>query len=199
MRGVRSSGPADVARQRVRRVPLRLALCALAPTVALTLAASVYPALFVVLRRDPVALARGEIWRLATPALIQADLLDGRWLQTGAVWLLVAVVLSVAQRALGVKRALLLYVLGALVGHAIGHLWQPYGAGCSVAGCGVLGGLAVWLVRARVVQVRIGAAFWLVAGVVATGLRDIHGPPLVVGALAGVFLVRSVPLPRALA
>jgi rhomboid protease GluP len=114
------------------------------------------------------------------------------------VWLLVAVVLSAGERSIGVKRALALYLVGALAGHGIGHVWQPYGAGCSVAGCGVLGALAVWLVRARLVQVQIGAAFWLGAGVVATALRDIHGPPLLAGALAGLFLVRSVPLPRAL-
>ena len=196
---MRSSRPADVASERARRVPLRLALCALAPTVALTLAASVFPALFVALRRDPAALMQGEIWRLVTPVLIQAELLDGGWQQTLGVWLLVAAVLIVAERTIGVKRALTLYVVGAVTGHAIGHLWQPYGAGCSVAGCGVLGGLAAWLVHARLVQVRLGAAFWLVAGVVATALRDIHGPPLAAGALAGVVLLRSLPLPRALA
>jgi hypothetical protein len=36
----------------------------------------------------------------------------------------------------------------------------------------------------------------LAMAIVGTLLEDIHGPPLLAGALAGLWLLRSVPLPR---
>lgn len=172
------------------------AILALSPTLVLTVAASLYPPVLDVLRRDPRALADGELWRLLSPVLVQADILraDGGW-RASAVLVLVAAILIIAERAIGTGKTLALYGVGALVGHAIGELWQPYGAGCSVAGCGVLGGIAVWLLRARPPGVKIGATAWLAFAVVATGLEDIHGPPLLAGALVGAWLLRAVPLP----
>jgi len=170
----------------------------LAPTMALTLAARFEPVVFTSLRRDPGALGRGEVWRLLSPVLVQADFLadNGVW-RTIAVWVFVAAIVAVAERTLGGLRSLALYVIGALVGHGVGELWQPLSSGCSVAGCGVLGGLVAWLLRAKPMPVRLNGGLWLAAGVVATGLEDIHGPALLAGALAGAWLCRSVPLPHA--
>jgi rhomboid protease GluP len=180
-----------------RRLPLHLLV--LAPTLVLTVAASWYPALFISLRRDPQALLRGELWRLLSPVPIQADALrDGGWWRVVLVLLMVGIVILVGEQAFGAGRCLLLYGLGALVGHGVGALWDPYGAGCSVAGCGILGGIAGWLLRAQPLRVKVGAVFWLTLGGVATLLHDIHGPPLLVGGLAAVWLARSVPLPSQL-
>lgn len=177
----------------------RLYLLALAPTLAFTAAAIQDPRVFTALRRDPEALLRGELWRLLSPVLVQADALsDGGGWRAAAVFLMVALVLVVGEQAFGATRGSFLYGLGALVGHGAGEFWAPHGAGCSVAGCGVLGGIAGWLLRARPRRVKVGAAFWLALGVVATLLRDIHGPPLLAGALAALWLLRSVPLPAAL-
>lgn len=172
------------------------AILALSPTLVLTVAARFYPAVFDRLRRDPGALADGELWRLLSPVLVQGDIVraDGWW-RAFAVLVLVAMILIVAERAIGTGKSLALYGVGALVGHAVGELWQPYGAGCSVAGCGVLGGLAAWLLRATPPGVKIGASVWLVFAVIATVLEDIHGPPLLAGALVGAWLLGSVPLP----
>jgi hypothetical protein len=165
----------------------------------LTVVARFYPALFSGLRRDPYALTHGEVWRLFSPVLIQADVLqpDGWW-RAIAVLVSVAAILGFAERTFGTGRSLVLYGIGALVGHGVGELWQPYGSGCSVAGCGVLGGIAVWLLRSKPPQVKVAALSWLAFAVVATVLEDIHGPPLLAGAVAGFWILRSVALPRRL-
>jgi rhomboid protease GluP len=169
--------------------PSLLVLC---PTILLTAGAAREPAVFLALRRDPQALAAGQLWRLLSPVLVQADALEpGGWWRTGAVWLLVAAALAAGERVFGFGRTLGLYGLGALVGHGVGLLWQPYSAGCSVAGCGVLGALALWvLLRARVLQLKLGASLVLALGVVTTLLRDIHGPPLLSGALLALWCAR---------
>jgi hypothetical protein len=171
-------------------VPLpRLLLLVLSPTLALTLVARFYPVVFTSLRRDPSALAHGEVWRVLSPVLVQADILQpGGWWRTIAVFALVAAILAATQRAFGSVHSLILYGVGALVGHGIGQLWQPYGSGCSVAGCGALGGVAVWLLRARRPQPKLGAAIVLALALVATLLEDIHGPPVLAGAALGAWL-----------
>jgi hypothetical protein len=170
----------------------RLPLLVLSPTIVLTLVARVYPAVFTSLRRDPSALAHGEVWRVLSPVLVQADILQpGGWWRTIAVFALVAATLAVAQRTFGSVHALILYGVGAVVGHGIGQLWQPYGSGCSVAGCGALGGVAVWLLRARQPQPKLGAAIVLALALVGTLLEDIHGPPILAGAALGAWLSRS--------
>lgn len=177
-----------------------LPILMLSPTLVLTGVAKLHPAVFHCLRRDPVALQRGELWRLISPLLIQADFLrgDGEWV-TLAVFVLAAAILAVAERAFGVRRTLLLYGVGALVGHTVGELWQPYSSGCSVAACGVLGALVAWLSRGKPVQARIGAGLVLALALLATIFRDIHGPALLAGALLGAWVTRSVPLPGKLA
>jgi hypothetical protein len=168
-------------------------LLVLSPTLVLTGWAAREPAVFLALRRDPEAVAAGQLWRLLSPVLVQADALQpGGWWRTGAVWLLVAAALVAGERVWGTWPTLGLYVLGALAGHGVGQLWQPYGAGCSVAGCGVLGALALRILqRARVLQLKLGASLVLALGVATTLGRDIHGPPLLLGALLGLWCARS--------
>lgn len=177
----------------------RLAALALAPTVVLTIAAMAYPPVFTSLRRDPEALANGEVWRLVSPVLVQRDALEpgGGW-RALAVFALVGALLIVSERQLGALCTLILYGLGALVGHAVGELWQPYGAGCSVAGCGVLGALGAGLLLARRrPQLTFGAALILVLAVVGSLYKDIHGPPVLAGAVAGPWMFRrSAPSAR---
>jgi rhomboid protease GluP len=162
------------------RFPLTTAVM-LAPTVVLTILNAHHPAIFVALRRDPPALLSGEWWRLISPVLLQPD---PAW-ATVPVILLVAWLGVVAERTLGPRQTVLLYLAGALVGHAVGELWLPYRSGCSVAGCGLLGGVMGWLLRRGPTPARIGAIVLLVLAVVGTVLRDIHGPSVIAGALIG--------------
>jgi hypothetical protein len=164
-----------------------LVLALLAPTVVLTGARLVDPEVVGALRRDGAALVGGQWWRVLSPVLVQPD----APVIAVAVVAAVAVAGLLAARVFGPGEVALLYLTGALVGEGAGYLWQPHGSGCSVAGCAWLGGVcAVWLGLKHPLPRRVGA-FWLLFALVDTGFRDIHGLPLLVGALLGWVFLRE--------
>jgi membrane associated rhomboid family serine protease len=96
------------------------------------------------LRRDPVALAAGQPWRLVTALLVQ----DGGVPGTVLNLLGLALVGLAAERRLGRTGWSLAYLAGGLTGELVGWAgWQPIGAGNSVGVCGLAGALAVALLR----------------------------------------------------
>lgn len=104
------------------------------------------PALFLALRRDPTALSRGEWWRVITPLLVNDGSPIFHFVLDTAGFLLVG---TVTERLFGAGRWLLLFFAGAAAGTIVGYLWDPYGAGTSIALCGLIGGLVIWQIRTR--------------------------------------------------
>src|SRR5215469_1571347 len=149
------------------------------------------PVLLVALERAPGKLASGQWWRLITPILINPE----GWSQIVFNLAGIAVVGFLVERVFGSARWVILYLTGAVVGELAGGVWKPVGAGSSVAICGLLGALAAWLLsRREPVQSRVGGTIILLGAMVLTGMRDLHGPPLVAGALAAaVILWRDAP------
>jgi rhomboid protease GluP len=164
------------------RVPLAT-VGLVAPTVALTVAHLRHPGILFAVRRDPELLAAGQWWRVISPILVQPDPL----VVTLLVFAMVIAAGWLCERALGPGRTAVLYIVGGLAGEAVGYLWQPHGAGCSVAGCGCLGGLCALWIRSPGLPRRF-ALSWLVVAVVDALLRDIHGAPILAGALVGAAL-----------
>ena len=167
--------------------------------------------------RDPARFAVGEWWRVVT-ALFAYD--DGAVQKLGIVF--GALVLGiVAERKIGTVEWLVIAFVSGLAGQIVGLWWQPIGAGSSVAVAGMLGATAMWLAwpktradgetgnaqaanaartfaRLRVskkvfpVFARAGSVVVLALAVVLVAMRDLHGPPIFVGAaLAALFLRRS--------
>ena len=141
--------------------------------------------------RDPVAFAAGEWWRVVT-ALFAYD--DGAVQKLGIVF--GALVLGiVAERRLGTVEWLIIAFVSGLVGQIVGLWWQPYGAGSSVAVAGLLGATATWLAWPKTIVpwfARIGSVVVLGLAVYLVVVRDLHGPPIFVGAaLAAFFLSRA--------
>lgn len=154
--------------------------------------------LFLAVRRDPRALANGEWWRVISPVLVQPDSVP----TVIGLGVIVVVVGVIGERILGHARWCVLFVAGALAGHVVGEVWQPYSSGVSVGFCGVLGGLVAYALLARQVVVpvrfRIGAAVVAVGAAVLCVITDIHGPAILAGVLVGGVLVlvsRSRSLP----
>jgi len=168
-----------------RRLPL-LTIAVLAVTTVVTvLARTSHPGLAAALRRDPDALRAGEWWRLVSPVLYQPD----PPLIVAATFALVAIVGVAFEWRFGRLRWIVFYLAGAVAGHAVGHVFQPHGSGCSVAGAGLLGGFVAWVLKRGPAPLRIGAVIWLAFAVVDTLLRDIHGVPILAGFLLGLFLL----------
>ncbi len=138
--------------------------------------------------RDPVAFAAGEWWRVIT-ALFAYD--DGAVQKLGIVF--GALVLGIiAERRLGSVEWLIIAFVCGLFGQIVALWWQPYGAGSSVAVAGWLGATCVWIAWpttpvpwfARIGPlIVLGLALWLVA------TRDIHGPPIFLGAAIAAALL----------
>lgn len=147
-----------------------------------------FTGLFLAVRRDPEALMAGQVWRLISPVLVQPDPLP-QVIRLAAMAVLVGVV---AERTFGTGRFLVLLAAGAVAGHSIGELWQPYSGGVSVAFCGPIGALAVYVLITRTRRHFVLAAAFLVGAVVLSVIADIHGPAILAGAVVGFFLCRSV-------
>lgn len=145
-----------------------------------------YPPLLFALQRTPGVLSQREYWRFITPILVH----DGGWRQIAFNFPATLVVGAIVERLYSRGEWMGLYLSGAVVGELAGCAWQPYGAGNSVAGAGLLGGIAAWLLPLKVMRARVGAVVLLGGGLVLTMMRDLHGPPLLAGAIVGEILAR---------
>jgi rhomboid protease GluP len=170
-----------------RRRPVAT-LAVLAVTAVLSVLQFPFPGVRLALWRDPHALAAGQWWRLVTALFVQ----DDPWWQIVVVLALLAVVGVVVEELFGPGRWLLLYLGCGVVGQAFGFRWQPYDAGASVAGAGLLGALCAWLLSPGgppLARVRVWGVAWPLAGLALTVAGDIHGPPLLLGFGLGALLL----------
>ncbi|MDN5789601.1 MAG: rhomboid family intramembrane serine protease [Micrococcales bacterium] len=172
-----------------RRCPIATSVVVVV-TAVLSILQFPLPAVRQALWRDPDQITTGQWRRLLTALFVQDDLV---W-QIVVVLALVAGVGVLAEWIFGHGRWLLLYFGCGMVGQAFGVLWLPHinDAGASVAGAGLLGAVCAWLLSPAgppLARVRIWAVVWLLAGVVLTGLRDMHGPPLLLGFGVGALLL----------
>ncbi|WP_251094251.1 rhomboid family intramembrane serine protease [Streptomyces sp. Caat 7-52] len=162
-------------------------------TGAVTAAQFPFPDVLEALRRDPDALASGEWWRTLSPLLVQSP----GWQALVTVPAVAALGVPV-ERIFGARGMLALYLVPAAAGEVAGYLWQPHGAGNSIAVLGLAGGLVSWLFleaqdrgwpRPLLNRVRIWGAAVLAGAVVDTAFRDIHGLPTLAGAALGAGLL----------
>jgi rhomboid protease GluP len=184
-------GPAGTLGRVVAGLPRRrpvATLAVLAVTAVLSVLQFPFPGVRLALWRDPDALAAGQWWRLVTALFVQ----DDPWWQIVVVLALLAVVGVVVEELFGPGRWLLLYLGCGVVGQAFGFRWQPYDAGASVAGAGLLGALCAWLLSPGgppLARVRVWGVAWPLAGLALTVAGDIHGPPLLLGFGLGALLL----------
>lgn len=147
----------------------------------------VFPEILAALRRNPEALRAGEWWRMITPLFVHASAWPGIVFNFTAI----AFVGTIVERIYGSRLWLIFYFAGGLTGEIAGYAWKPHGAGASVGGAGLLGALALWLLFQRTpIQKRIGGAILLLGAVTLTAFRDLHGPPILVGAGIAALVLR---------
>ncbi|MGB7190165.1 MAG: rhomboid family intramembrane serine protease [Acidobacteriaceae bacterium] len=170
--------------EKLKRFPV-LTVSILAITVTLSCIERRHPVVLRLLQRDPIALSH-QWWRLISPLLVQPD----PWPLALCVFSLFFIVGALSEQLWKRSHWTLLYLLCGLTGEIAGYLWQPYSAGMSVAGAGLLGSLAAWVIlRTKAWQAKLGAGFVLVGAVILVCISDIHGPPILVGALLGTIII----------
>jgi hypothetical protein len=180
-----ASAPATVAVR--RRIPVALPSLLLPALLGTALWHTAWPGMVDTLGRGQ--LGNGELWRVVTPLLVQT----GPTAAVVVAFLLVALVGWLAERWFGSARMAALYLGGGLVANVVGAWWDPHGAGITVAGCGVLGGFAVWWLRMRRSGPVSAGAWVLLIGVFLAFSSDIHGVGALAGAVLGVVVLRDVP------
>jgi rhomboid protease GluP len=168
------------------RVPKATLLTTLVTCVATGLGLA-YPTVTMTLERRPTLLESREWWRLLSPILVNPE----GWRQV-AVNAIGLVAVGTALELLSNARTWLAsYLGGAVCGEVAGLAWQPTGAGSSVAICGLLGALAVTLWRrVPTMAARVGAAVLLGMGAALTYASNLHGPPILAGAVVAMLLDR---------
>lgn len=166
----------------MRAKPYVATISVLAVTGTLTALQFAFPELVSFLERSPVGIRQNQWWRLITPLLVHPE----GWQQIAFNFPAILVLGVLVERLFGSWRWLVLYFVSGFIGELAGYAWKPVGAGASVAGAGLLGALAVWLVREnRSAQAVTGGAIIVVGGAILAAMRDIHGPPIVAGACIG--------------
>jgi len=138
------------------RLP-RATIITLSITIVVTGLQLIYPQVLSALRRDPSALTAGEWWRMITPLFVHSD----GWVQIITNLIGIAVVGPLFERLFGSWRWLALYFVSGVIAEVISYSWEPYGAGASIALCGLIGGLLVWLFKYHQ-PVRTAASLYIV-------------------------------------
>jgi membrane associated rhomboid family serine protease len=176
---------ATVVEPGLRRTPWLTAVVA-GLTAVTSVVSVLQPAFLAAVERSPAGV-HGEPWRWLTSLLGQ----DGGLFGTiGNLAFLVALGVA-AEQVVGRWTWLGLYLGAGLVGQAAGYLWQPVGAGNSVAVCGLAGALVLLVVRPHTPR-WTGSALALWLGV----LLASWWPPLVgIGLVAAVADRLLVPFP----
>ena len=183
----------------IRRGDLNPAtVVAMAILVASLLAQTIDPELLDALRRDPAALADGQWWRVATPLLVQ---------EAGPLSALILIIFlgwlgTTLEPVIGSLAVAALLLVGAVTGELGGYAWHPFGAGSSVAIAGLVGALPILFAeranplgiepRARRLAL-VGAGAILFGAVALCAVADLHGPPILAGALTYLGLRRLHP------
>jgi membrane associated rhomboid family serine protease len=179
-----------------QRVPAKLPVATvsiLLVTGILTGLQFAFPQILPALMRSPAAVSKHEWWRFVTPLFVHAD---GRK-QIAFVLPAVLVVGTLAERIQGSRQVLLLYFVSGFAGEIVGLAWKPYGAGASVAGAGLLGAPAVWmLAKNKTPQAIFGSIVIFGGAAVLTAMKDIHGPPIFVGAALAALMLKRAPLSK---
>ncbi|WP_406640674.1 rhomboid family intramembrane serine protease [Amycolatopsis sp. WGS_07] len=156
-------------------------------TAAVLVAQLADPSLFDRFKRDATAIDAGEWWRLLTGMFFQ----DGKLF--GGIFNLIAlaVVGTLAEWCLGRVSWFALYFGCGLFGQYLSYVWlNPVGAGNSMCVAGLLGVLAVVVLRAAEPPQGLYRAALLLAplAVLDTVLHDNHGLPALLGMVLGLLV-----------
>jgi|GEM_PF-1756243 len=180
----RRTGQVRAYARRRPKIPLAT-LCVLAVTGVMTGMQFVFPQVLPALERTPTALADHQWWRLISPLLVHSD----GWRQIAFNFPAILGVGFFFESIYGSRPLLPVYLVCGFAGEICGYMWQPHGAGASIAGAELLGAVAFWLVgRNPTLQAKFGGVGILAGSLALAFIRNIHGPPVLLGACLGSVL-----------
>jgi membrane associated rhomboid family serine protease len=157
-------------------------------TALVTTLQILFPPVANLLQRDRAALSGGQWWRLLTPLLVHPE----GWPQLAFDLPSLLVCGAISEQVWGSSRLWLVYFLSGFAGEIAGYAWAPESGGSSVGTAGLLGSLLMRMtLQPSRPPHRLGGVIGLLSAVALTLGRDLHGPPLLVGAVLGAAFVRQ--------
>lgn len=165
-----------------RRFPM-VALVAVILVGVPSLLQFAYPAIGSALSREPSSELSGEWWRILTAVAAQDGGLGGAIFNL----VVVAVVVTLGERAWGRWRTVVLFLGPSIVLNLLAVAWDAPGGGSSFASDGLLLSLCVLgVLTVRRPLILICSAIALSAGIVLIVANDAHGVAMVFGAVLGL-------------
>jgi membrane associated rhomboid family serine protease len=146
-----------------------------------------FPEILQLFERNYERFLAGDWWRIVTSLFVQ----DGG--MSGSIFNLVSLLLigTVAETFWGSRKWLIIFFTGGILSQLAGFVWQPIGAGNSVANFSLAASVATLCLFLRSSRpVKISAACAVGAGVILLLLRDIHGFAVLLGVSIALFLIR---------
>ena len=148
-----------------------------------------YPEIISYFGRNPQIFTSDEYWRLITPIFIHPE----GWAQIFFDFYILAILGYFTEKFYGSFRLLILYFTAGFIGEIAGYFWQPYSGGSSVASMGLLGALLIWIIYNRAslpFKIYIWGPIGIIGGVLLCIFQNIHGPPIILGSLIALLMLR---------
>lgn len=148
-----------------------------------------WPPLVELLQWDARLVLEGQFWRMLTGLLVHTSGWSQIALNFTVLVLLGTLIENIWPRWMWVAG----FAIGALTAEAFALSWYQQGGGNSVGLCGLFGLFLAGLLRSDLPDmVRIGFPVVSLAGALSfCAMSDIHGPPVLAGALFGFFALRG--------
>jgi membrane associated rhomboid family serine protease len=142
-----------------------------------------FPTLLGWMQRNTGRIGTGEVWRVVTALFFQDGGLSGGVFNLTCL----ALVGPVTERFWGSRRWLLIYFGCGMVGELLALIWQPLGAGNSIATLALSGSLfARGSFRPGLNPVHLLCWAGLLTGVALILTRNIHGTAIILGAISAI-------------
>jgi len=145
-----------------------------------------YPSILALLRRDTIAFLSGDWWRVITPLFVQDGGLGG------SIFNLVGLLFvgAVAEHLWGGPRLLFIFFIAGIASEFVALVWQPVGAGNSVADFALAAGICILCLARNPFRLeRLFAYSVLGAAICLLALHDIHGAATALGGIISLVLI----------
>ncbi len=146
-----------------------------------------YPPLLQMFERNTALIVDGEVWRIVTALFFQDGGLIGGIINIFYLLLIG----SVTEMRLGKYRFLIVFFMGGILSECIALLWQPIGAGNSVANFALAGSLLFLVLTKASAKLKILSMIGFLGAILLVFLKDIHGGAVIIGMLCAISLTNA--------
>ncbi|CAN5359422.1 hypothetical protein BH10BAC1_BH10BAC1_13940 [soil metagenome] len=171
----------------INRIPLTtLAISGI--LIAFLVLQLLFPSILISLDRNSQLVLKGEWWRIVTALFVQDRGLPGGIFNITTLLFIG----TMAEQYWNIKSWLIIFFAGGISSELVALLWQPNGAGNSVANFSLAAGVCLYCLKGNpTLKVRILAIVFLSIGILLLIIKDIHGFALLSGFGLALILIHQ--------